>query len=92
MTDLTKEQIRAIFARKKSLSIQAKGTIPITTKISKDKKLQGYNIEKIQGLPDTVVVRIPGESSGVLTTRKNLKTTLKLLSASKRFPRPRSSK
>jgi len=73
---LTQTQLRALFAKKKGITIKAKGTIPIDTKTTRDNIFRDYDIEKVQGTPDTVVIRPKGSDRGILTSRKELNLTL----------------
>lgn len=102
MTELTKEQLRKLaMLRKKrlgisdsggiladrDLSIRAKGTIPVNTKLTKDSRFSNdFVVEKVQGLPDTVVVRAKGKERGVLTNRENLRKILEVMRKEKNLP------
>lgn len=88
-TKLSQSQLRALFAKKKGgITLQAKGTIPIKSKLVIDDKVSRvFDVEKIQGIPDTVVVREKGSERGVLTTRKDLNKTLeRIRKERKKFP------
>jgi len=81
---LSRTQLRDIFAAK-GITIKAKGTIPIKSKLVIDDKVSRvFDVEKIQGIPDTVVVREKGSERGVLTTRKDLNKTLERMRKAKK--------
>lgn len=87
---LTTAQLAAIFAKKKEITLRAKGTVRSKSKMTKG--FEDFDIEKIQTkgpLPSTsskdlFVVREKDSSRGVLITRDQLKDTMRKIRENRR--------
>jgi hypothetical protein len=86
MTGLTKEQLRAMFA-KKGITLRAKGTVPVKTKLARSIEFQNFDVEKVQGANDLVVVRQKGSERGVLTTRKEMAEIMRKVKERRTIPK-----
>lgn len=81
---LTNEQIRAIFAKGRGISISAKGTIPVKTKHS------GFAVERLKGSDELIVREVGrgfqnvGSQHGVITTKEDLNRVLRHMQQQKK--------
>jgi len=91
-TQLSQAQLRALFSKKRGITLQAKGTSQIDNKRSRSS--EDFDIEKVMvkgksgtSESDVFLVREKGSERGVLTTRKEMKNTMnRFRQERKRFP------